>query len=393
MLRLTRYRRIAIVIVSLISLACFASWLRIRGATNLAIRFVNAINSRDFVLAGELIEPVKVPLPDKWAHPKHWGDDGALGASADLAPLKLSDIMVGVRHVIAFIRIDAESDHGTQNFPHVYVVTASTLTRLPKKPDSVLYPIVIRPMFSEPEWEVPPDLADIAALDLRIGDDEKKRYFLIGNVESTSPRERGRRVLVVMPGGDGSAAFSPFVMRIYQRTLNDEWVIAQIVAPKWERRQGIVWPTQSQPIPTARFTTEQLFDDVIDDVAARGPIDRSEVYVLAWSSSGPPAYAIALRDKSQIAGAFIAMSVFNASRYSKPVATPTHGFYLLQSPEDKVTPFKHAEAARDFLTSHGAKVKLTQYAGSHGWHGKPFEMLSEGVNWLVSSITAEHIRL
>ena len=124
-------------------------------------------------------------------------------------------------------------------------------------------------------------------------------------------------------------------------------------------------------------------------MAARCLIDHSEVYVLAWSSSGPAAYSIALRDNPRIAGAFIAMSVFNTGEYSKPVSTPAHGFYLLQSPEDKIAPFKHAEAARDFLASLGAKVELTQYAGGHGWHGKPFEMLSEGVNWLVTSTKAE----
>jgi predicted esterase len=124
-------------------------------------------------------------------------------------------------------------------------------------------------------------------------------------------------------------------------------------------------------------------------VAARCLIDRSEVYLLAWSSSGPAAYAIALRDKPGIAGAFIAMSVFNEREHSKPITPPSVGFYLLQSPEDKVTPFRYAEAARTYLASIGAKVELAQYAGGHGWHGKRFEILSEGVNWLVSSAQSD----
>lgn len=389
MLNISRYRRIAISLALFIGVACLVLWVRLREATDRACELVNAINSRNFARAGDLLEPQDQPLPDKWANPKHWGDDGALHADAYLLPFRISGAVCGVRHVIATVHLDAESDHRTRVFPHTFAVTANSLTRLPKKPDSVLYPVVIRPAFSEPQWEIPPDLADVPALDLRIADDEMKRYFLIGNVESATPRTAGRRVLVVMPGGDGSAAFSPFIRRIYQRTLNDEWVVAQIVAPKWGRGQTVVWPRQSEPFPAARFSTEHLFDDVIDDVAARCLIDHSEVYVLAWSSSGPSAYAIALRDKPRISGAFIAMSVFNAGEYSKPVTTPAHGFYLLQSPEDKVTPFKHAEAARNFLASLGAKVKLTQYAGGHGWHGKPFEMLSEGVNWLVTSTKAE----
>lgn len=386
---LSRYHRIAIFLVSFIGIACLVIWFRLRGPTDRACELVNAIKLRNFARAGELLEPQDQPLPDKWANPKHWGDDGALRADAYLVPFRISDAISGVRYVIATVHLDAESDQGTRIFPHTFAVTANSLTRLPKKPDNVLYPVVIRPVFSEPKWEIPPDLADVPALDLRIADDEMKRYFLIGNAESPSPRAAGRRVLVVLPGGDGSAAFSPFIRRIYQRTLNDEWIIAQIVAPKWGRGQNVIWPKQSQPFPAARFSTEQFIDDVIDNVATRCLIDHSEVYVLAWSSSGPAAYSIALRDNPRIAGAFIAMSVFNADEYSKPASTPAHGFYLLQSPEDKITPFKHAEAARDFLASLGAKVELTQYAGGHGWHGKPFEMLSEGVNWLVTSTKAE----
>lgn len=386
---LPRYRRIAFFILSFLGVACLVISVRLRGPTDRAREFVNAINMRDFARAGELLEPQGQPLPDKWANPKHWGDDGALHADAYLLPLRVSDAVIGVRHVIATVHLDAESDHGTNLFPHTFAVTASSLTRLPKKPDNVLYPVVIRPVLSEPKWEVPPDLADVPALDLRIADDDMKRYFLIGNIESPTTRKVGRRVLVVMPGGDGSAAFSPFIRRIYQRTLNDEWVIAQVVAPKWGRGQTVVWPTQLQPFPKARFSTEQLIDDVIDDVAARCLIDPSEVYVLAWSSSGPAAYSIAFSENPRIAGAFIAMSVFHSGEYSKTVTTPTHGFYLLQSPEDKVTLFKHAEGARDFLVSIGANVKLTEYAGGHGWHGKPFEMLSEGINWLVRSTKSE----
>jgi predicted esterase len=385
----SRFRRIAVALASITALVCLVIWGRLRGPTDRASEFVNAINMRNFARAGDLLEPQDQSLPDKWANPKHWGDDGAIHADAHLVPIGIASVFGGVRHVMVTVHLDAESDHGTRIFPHTFAVTANSLTRLPKKPDRVLYPVVIRPANSEPPWEIPPDLVDVPALDLRIADDEKKRYFLIGNVESPSPRTVGRRVLVVMPGGDGSAAFSPFIRRIYQRTLNDEWVIAQIVAPKWGRGQTVVWPKQSQPFPAARFSTEQLIDDVIDDVATRCLIDHSEVYVLAWSSSGPLAYAIALRDKPRIAGAFIAMSVFNEREYSKPNAPPAVGFYLLQSPEDKVTPFKHAEAARDFLASVGAKVELTQYAGGHGWHGKPFEMLSEGVNWLVTSTKSE----
>lgn len=376
------YRAI-LVITSLPVLAGSWVWLRLQGPTNHATRFVNAINTRDYATAGDFLEPLQQPLPDTWAHPQHWGDDGALSADAYLAPVHLSDVITGVRHVVASVHLDAESYHGTQIFPHEYIVTASSVTRIPKKPDNVLYPVTIRQESKEPVLEIPTDVTDVPAMDLRIMDDASKRYFLIGNIESPSPRSDGRRVLIVLPGGDGSADFSPFVRRIYKMALNDEWIVAQIVAPRWARRQAIVWPTKTRLLPEARFSTEQLIDSVIDDITTRGSIDPTEIYVLAWSSSGPAAYSVALMDKPRIAGAFIAMSVFRENEYSKPVTAPSCCVYLMQSPDDNRTPFRHAESAQQFMESVGIRVMLKQYKGGHGWHGNPFEMVSEGMNWLV----------
>ena len=176
MLNLPRYRRIAISLVLFLGVACLVIWVRLRGPTERAREFVNAINLRNFARAGDLLQPQGQPLPDKWANPKHWGDDGALRADAYLLPTRISDAIRGVRYVIATVHLDAESDHGTRVFPHTFAVTANSLTRIPKQPDNVLYPVVIRPVFSEPKWEIPPDLADVPALDLRIAADEMKRY-------------------------------------------------------------------------------------------------------------------------------------------------------------------------------------------------------------------------
>ncbi len=132
-----------------------------------------------------------------------------------------------------------------------------------------LYPVVIRQVNSEPSWEIPPDLADVPALDLRIADDEKKRYFLIGNVESPSPKKAGRRVLVVMPGGDGSAAFSPFIRRIYPKDIKRRMGDRANRCSEMGERPKRCLAHEISPFSTARFSTEQLFDEVMADVAAR----------------------------------------------------------------------------------------------------------------------------
>lgn len=79
---LSRIRRIAISLISLIALASLVIWSRLHGPTVRARESVNAINSRNFARAGELIEPQDQSLPDTWANPKHWGDDGSIRADA-----------------------------------------------------------------------------------------------------------------------------------------------------------------------------------------------------------------------------------------------------------------------------------------------------------------------
>ena len=155
------------------------------------------------------------------------------------------------------------------------------------------------------------DVADIPAQDLRAGGDEKKRYFLIGAKDAKPPAE-GSGLLIVLPGGDGSAKFQPFIRRIHKNVLNDRWLIAEAVAPKWDENQfnRVVWPTATSKYPAAKFTTEEFIRAIVADVRAKVKIDPRRVILLGWSSGGPPCYAEALRKDSPVTGAFIAMSVF-----------------------------------------------------------------------------------
>lgn len=77
------------------------------------------------------------------------------------------------------------------------------------------------------------DVADIPTQDLRAGDDADKRYFLIGPKKDAKPPVDGYGVVVILPGGDGSADFNPFVRRIVKNALPDGYVAAQPVALKW----------------------------------------------------------------------------------------------------------------------------------------------------------------
>ena len=104
--------------------------------------------------------------------------------------------------------------------------------------------------------------------------------------------------------------------RIHKNVLNDRWLIAQAVAPKWDENQfnQVVWPTEALRYPAAKFTTEEFIRDIIADVRKREKIDPRRVILLGWSSGGPPCYAMATRKDTPVTGAFIAMSVFRPDR-------------------------------------------------------------------------------
>lgn len=63
------------------------------------------------------------------------------------------------------------------------------------------------------------DVADVPS-EKRIADkDEKKSCFEIGPLKDDAAPAGGFGLVIVMPGGNGSAEFNPFVRRIYKRTL------------------------------------------------------------------------------------------------------------------------------------------------------------------------------
>lgn len=231
------------------------------------------------------------------------------------------------------------------------------------------------------------DVADIPAEDRRAQDDPYKRYILIGSRGDQPAPAKGYKVLLVLPGGSGSPDFHPFIKRIYRHVLSDEYLLAQIVAPEWERQQAqeLVWPTATNPHRSMKFTTEQFIDAVLDEIDQDYAIDERHIFVLAWSSSGPAAYAIALQPNTRVTGAFVAMSVFKPQTLPPIENASGLAFYILHSPQDFI-PIRDAEAARDQLRAAGAKTKLTMYKGGHGWRGNIYQNMRDGIRWLEEQV-------
>ena len=129
-------------------------------------------------------------------------------------------------------------------------------------------------------------------------------------------------------------------------------------------------------------STEERVDAVLRDLAKWKRIDPKRVYVLAWSSSGPAAYAMATTRGSKPSGYLVAMSVFRPAWHGDLGRTRGKSFYLLQSRGDEITKFHHAELAEKSLRKSKTRVELVEYEGGHGWHGTSFVSIGKGLRWL-----------
>jgi len=233
-----------------------------------------------------------------------------------------------------------------------------------------------------------PSTAPAADQDLKVKGDANKRYFLINPAPTAAVPAAGYRLLVVLPGGDGSDEFHPFVKNLAAQALPSGYLVAQAVAPKWSNSEDrVVWPTAKLRDDKMKFTTEEFIEAIIGDVKSKASVDPRHIFVLGWSSGGPPCYAATLKNGTPITGAFVAMSVFKPDQLPDLSNAKGKAFYILHSPEDFIN-MSFPEAARDKLGAKGGKTKLETYQGGHGWHGDVFGNIRKGITWLESQSKA-----
>ena len=234
--------------------------------------------------------------------------------------------------------------------------------------------------------EIAEDVADVPALDFRVGDDEHKRVFLIGLDEKAKAPRKGYGLIVVLPGGGGGPDFTSFVRRIHQNAVPEDFLTLQLVAPEWKEGQGktLVWPTEQSRYSPAKFTTEEFVREAIAAVQKKTKIDKKRILSLSWSSGGPPVYSLTLQKKTPLTGSLILMSVFKPDELPSLKRAKGYSYYLMQSPEDEVTPFKHAEKAKEALDKVKARVELESYEGGHGWPMPVYPRLKKAFEWLLN---------
>jgi predicted esterase len=217
-----------------------------------------------------------------------------------------------------------------------------------------------------------------------VGTNSDQKYFLIEHKDGTEPG-RGRGLILILPGGPGSADFLPFcanVLTLYG--IPADFVAAELVAPQWSKDENrVVWPSRAFPDPQAKFTSEEFLAAVTKDVCRLHKIDERYIFTLGWSSSGHVLYSVSISDP-KVRGSLVAMSRFMPDHLGNLDQARGKNYFIYHSPEDQICPFVEAKVAERNLKEHGAKVKLVSYNGGHGWLPYTFycDRIREGIEWL-----------
>lgn len=217
---------------------------------------------------------------------------------------------------------------------------------------------------------------------------ERMRYRLITG--STPQRPGGHRLLLVLPGGNGSKDFTAWCTRLQEIVAPQGFVVAQLVAPEWDAEQfeRVVWPTNSMPYPSAEFTTEAFMTGVIADVSSRIRIDPEQVFAFGWSSGGPAVYTALADGDVPLAGGIVMMSTFRNEFVEQDNGLEGARLAVVHAPGDFIA-MKFPEHAVEIFSQGGADARLFRYDGGHGWNADAVARFRDAARWLVAPMQGE----
>lgn len=232
--------------------------------------------------------------------------------------------------------------------------------------------------------EAPPD--PIITRMARFDDHANLRYLILE--PRTAMPEEGYGLVLILPGGDGSIAFAPFVQRLVEHTVPDDCIAVQLIAPQWTDAQTTVWPTSWLPAEGMDVPVEAFITGVVAEMSQAFTINPRRVHALGWSSAGPAVYAAWAMPDSPLVGAYVSMSVYRSAWMPTDTDVATKALWIDHSPDDEICPYRLAESAAQTFQDAGAQVTLTDYSGGHGWHDQPFARAAAAFAWLDEQATA-----
>ncbi|MEO6594700.1 MAG: hypothetical protein ABIP94_08095 [Planctomycetota bacterium] len=228
---------------------------------------------------------------------------------------------------------------------------------------------------------------DSLAVECTLAELPQSLYFVVPPKKPLGSGKEGG-LIVVLPGGDGSREFLPWVENGLLAQRPDDCTGVLVTAVKWQADRRIVWPLASSKVPGMKYTTDEYVRAVVaavekEAVEKKQPIDPARRVLVAWSSSGPAVYPMLIAKDTLFERGYVAMSVWPPGLGDLRAAKGRR-FFLDQSPDDQTTAFRFVREAFDALTKAGAEVRLSTYDGGHGWHDNPLPRIEEGLRWLLS---------
>ena len=212
---------------------------------------------------------------------------------------------------------------------------------------------------------------------------ERQAYFEIAP-RTVAGRDGGAGdpLLIVLPGGSGSADFLPFVKRIAANAVPKDFRVVQPIAVRWTDDQKVVWPTERLKVEGQRFSTEDFVRAVVADVASRSKLDERRVFAMGWSSSGPAVYSLALAEKTPLTGAYVLQSVYKPATLPPIANAKRRAIAIEHGRADRVCPFAMAEDAAKDWKAAGGLVNFTPHNGGHGFRGAVYPRMKAAIERL-----------
>ena len=193
-------------------------------------------------------------------------------------------------------------------------------------------------------------------------------------------------LLVVLGDGDADIALQAgYWQDVAGRGFGGKYLVALVSPPKWREKQTALWLTRKNhaEVPEAMFTTESLVAEVARDMEAKYPINPSHVYLLGVGKGGPAAYACSLEPQTPFKGFLLMQSAFRSAQLPPLANAKNRRYYLLNSRDDKRTPFFAATLAQNTLRAQGATVKLLKATPDFDADQQAtWQEAADGVRWL-----------
>jgi len=230
-------------------------------------------------------------------------------------------------------------------------------------------------------------ITEVGSKEYFAGGDKNKKYFLINAGDDVDVPGYGFGLVVVLPGETGGADMLDFVKELYKNSLDKKFVVAQLVAKRWDRKQRNIWPTETNKVDSQLFSTEEFIEAVIADVRNKYKINNQRIFTLCWDCAGQAGYMASVRRETPITGSLIVMSDFQIDWLGDIKSVKGKAYYILHSVADDICPVEMPQLAYKLIADNGGIVNMEMYKGGHGWQGNSLKTVKLGMRWLRKNHT------